>query len=235
MAIALVAHTGAASTDSFSVTTGAIDTSGATLLVMGNPYANPYTASDSKSNTWVVAATVGASAPFCSIQYVKNPTVGSGHTFTISSTTPAAVPSVCVAAFSGTDTTANRDQENTAQNDATTTLAVPSTTPTTANQLLVTVLAIGATASLSIDGGFTIADQVTLVGGLAYGSGLAYLIQTTATAASPTWTSTVSGKLRTGLDTFKASTGGDTSTTQQRMVATQSLIESSGVIGLRWK
>jgi hypothetical protein len=205
--IALVAHTAAQSSTSNGVTSGAIDTTGSTLLVLcvSAFVTTPGTISDSKSNTWVAGAATSSAndAIFCF--YVKNPTVGSGHTFTDTATGNFAT--IFVASFSGTDTTANTDQSNSSGGTPGAGTVQPgSVTPTTNNQVLVTAVSADAnTQTLSINAGFTITDQVnSFTNG--YTGAMAYLVQGTAAAVNPTWTSTNGTEvLQAAINTFKAS------------------------------
>lgn len=185
MAYSLVAH---ASQNNGSGVTGAIDTSTATLLVVqiGALNAIPIAApTDSKSNSWTgltnfTSASGGAGRLFYSI-----PTsVGSGHIFT----SGGSFPSICVQAWSGA-AASPFDQEATGQNGA----ASPadsggSKTPSANNALIVSAWAEATTATPTINGGFTISDTAAGIGGTSYGCSMAYLVQTTAAAANPTWT-----------------------------------------------
>ena len=211
MSIALVAHAIAASTDANTATTSAIDTTGATLLVMavGN-FSSAPTHSDSKGNIWVSAGSSGSN-PLVTMWYVKNPTVGAGHTFTCSSTGNA--PVIMVLAFSGTDTTADVDQTNSANGSGVTSLATGSVTPSANNEVVVTMMAHNDSTAPTIDSGFTLADGIRNSVSLSYGGGSAYLIQTTATAENPTWSVTNSTNITTVIATFQAAAaGGSTST-----------------------
>lgn len=207
-AIALVAHTVAQSTNSNAVTSSAIDTSGASLLVLAINFiqtSGPGTINDSKGNAWVLATNVSAGSGQIntSLYYVKNPTVGSGHTFTGGTT--ACFCTIFIAAFSGTDTSANVDQSNSATASPVTTLQTGSVTPTTNNQLLVTSIAGASTSAVySINSSFTVIDTVSVIAGQAYGGALAYLVQGTAGAVNPQWSATgAADTLVTVIDTFK--------------------------------
>ncbi len=89
-----------------NLTTGTLDTTGATLLVI---YLGYYTLgsapsiSDSKSNTWTALTLSDTTVSGAGLlYYAQNPTVGTGHTFSVS-TSVANV--IIAAAFSGTLTT----------------------------------------------------------------------------------------------------------------------------------
>lgn len=186
---ALVAHTGAGSSTSNNVTTSAIDTSGATLLIVCvNSYqsAAAPTLSDSKSNTWTglttYELTAGGRVKF---YYCDSPTVGSGHTFTLTGT--GDYPAIEVVAFSGTISPAF-DVEN-GKPGGTGGSQPGSVTPSTSSSVIVTDVVIDATGSASsIDSGFTISDEVIYVGGQHFGAALAYKIVSTTSPENPTWT-----------------------------------------------
>lgn len=190
MAIALVAHTGVQSTNGNTITTSAIDTSTANFLVAVTGSSDGTApVSDSKTGSWTPRTIYdGSHSPMVRIWFATNPTVGAGHTFTV--TASSKFPTLCIAAFSGVDTTAPYDgNENGAYTSAVTTAQAGSITPSLAGELVIAGLAWDSGfAASGINGGFTITDQFPLVGGLAYGGALAYLIQTSAAAANPTWT-----------------------------------------------
>ena len=217
MSIALVANTKKQSTNGAAITTDAIDTTGATLLVVAvSQFALAAgTPSDSKSNTWVAGGSQNNSGNSIKMWYVTNPTVGTGHTFTVG--VGNSYPSIFVVAFSGTDTSAARDQENSAAGSGTT-IQPGSVTPTTNGQVLITGAAhdVGLSISYTIDSGFTITDQAPTVAAQAYGGGIAYLIQGSAASVNPTWTdSTSDGVHMAVIETFKAAAGGATVTYPQ--------------------
>lgn len=226
MAFAVVAHTSAASSDGTTVTTGAIDTTGATLLVVGAGAGTSIgSIADSKSNSWTAGAAV-TNTLITQIWHVINPTsVGSGHTFTVN-TQASSFPAICVLALSGADTAASRDQQNTGTAAAGTTVQPGSVTPTADNEIVITAAHVTVTGeTVSIDGGFNISDQVT-AGGPNYGVALAYLIQTSLAAANPTWTfSTTETFPAAGIDTFKAAAG---VTVPQEVPATQAWVVDFG-------
>lgn len=185
MAYALIANAAAESTNSITATTAAIDTTGANLIVLAVNRAVGVTPTDSKSNTWTSLTSRGTD-PFTTIWYVFNPTVGTGHTFAVS--VGNSYPSIFVSAWSGA-VTSPFDAENGASSASASTLQPGSITPSENNELVITV--VGSTVegtTYSINGGFTITNQVDGADSLAYGGAMAYLIQTTAAAANPTWT-----------------------------------------------
>jgi hypothetical protein len=164
-------------------TTAAIDTTGANLIVvvMGGPSA---TLTDNKSNTFTARTEIGGALR---IWYAYNPTVGIGHTFTAANT----YNGVGVAAFSGAAASPYDKESGVAWNapPSSTSVASPPWTPAENNELIVGGLVMGASDnSPSIDSGFTVLQSIASSPGVVYGMGIAYKIQTTATAEDPTWT-----------------------------------------------
>lgn len=208
MAISLVAHT---LTQSGS-TTSAINTTGATLLVMCIGYyggsGGSVAPTDSKSNTWVhlsdqgVAAIPGAGT----VYYVINPIVGTSHTFTDTSSQAT----IAVMAFSGIDTTSPFDQTN-GNFTAGVTCQPGSITPTANGELIVLGGGYTPGTNFSIDSGFTAVDFAAAIFGVNQGGFSGYFVQTTAGAINPTVTSTDSNNgISVIIASFKSSGGGAT-------------------------
>lgn len=183
-----------ASADTNSVTSGAIDTTGAHLLVVLSSSfesATEPTLTDSKSNTWVALTPQPMTASArARLYYCANPTVGSGHTFTLTGT--GTYCSILVAAWveaagatfdptkeSGTTFTGTPD-----------TVQPGSITPSVNDCLVLTGGAYAGPAGAIVDSGFTIIDDEPASGGVCFGACLAYKVQTTAAAVNPTWTCT---------------------------------------------
>jgi len=194
MVFALITNTFAQSSDDTTVSTSAIDTTGANLIVLftTSDLATFPVVADSKSNTWTGLTTFGGGTGFkpeVKIWYCLNPTVGSGHTFS-NNPSGTGYPSIAVAAFSGAGSSPFDQQNGFSSGDTTAlTIQAGSITPGQDNELL--IAGVGWTLSAgvngrTIDGGFTkLVDGDS--GAHFYGIALAYLIQTTAAAANPTW------------------------------------------------
>lgn len=177
-------------------TSGSIDTTGADLLVLviGNNNSGAGTVTDSKSNTWYALTT----ETLCTIHYAKNPTVGPGHTITLSAGEVYA--SVCFAAFSGANIASPFDQENGAPNDN----ASPgSITPSVDNCLVVGGATHSGLSTRTVDGSMTLLD--TSPAGYYTCCQLAYRIQTTKAAINPVWTPTFGACV---IASFKPTIGG---------------------------
>src|SRR3989304_1512071 len=187
---ALVVHAKAAG--AASATTPAIDTTGSNLLVLKIshlPSTTGFSVSDSKSNTWVeAAASYASTSTKVRIFYAINPTVGAGHTFTISGT--SLYGTIGVLAFSGADTTAPEDVHNGATTGSGVSLATGSITPSANGAIVVAGFSGGTgTSTYTIGSGFSVTDTTDFVSGGSGNTGgaAAYLIQGSAAAVNPTW------------------------------------------------
>jgi hypothetical protein len=182
----------------------AVDTSGANFLVACVSGLDADRGiSDSKSNTWVeLTPKAGNFSDSVSFFYVANATVGSGHTFT----SVGANTAIAVVAFSGVKVASPFDQENGAV-DGASPRSTGSVTPSEDNELI--IAGSGSTGtSYFIDNGFTIDEQIDVVGGTNFGVAIANKIQTTATAVNPAWTATTAGGINAVIATFKAEPAG---------------------------
>jgi hypothetical protein len=183
----LIAHTFGQCSGAFcsSLTTSAINTTGADLIVvMQEGNAGISAMSDSKSNSWIQAPTSENTGPTLRILYAKNPTVGSGHTFT---SNPNGAVSMAVAAFSGANLTSPFDTDSGAKQASGTTLQPGSITPSMDNELIVFGTGDSWTGTASVDIG-SILDQGPFVSNTHFALAFAYQIQTSKTAINPTFT-----------------------------------------------
>lgn len=190
-----------------SVTTAAIDTTGATILFLAlTTYrgATSATVSDSKGNTWVECTPEDGTSlnGIVSIYRCANPTVGSGHTFTASGT--GSYCAIAVTAFSGSHATPF-NQENGNSNASSTTIQAGSITTTEDNELVVAALGFNNPSdTVSINSSFTIRGQATPVANHCFGSAIATLVKTPAGAIDPTWTAGgVNGGMAAVIASFK--------------------------------
>jgi hypothetical protein len=203
MAIALVDSVSKQGTGSGGAgTTASIDTTGATFLFAVIAYigrgagSTHPSISDSKSNVWLPVLTETDTDGTCLQCYASiSPTVGTGHTFT----PVGAFNSVAVAAFSGTHLTFPVGYGRVANGGTATSCAPGSITPGRDNSLVLAALAYRDVESVSADGSFTVAEQQIYVAVNAIGVALAYLIQTTAAAANPTFSWTNSEACTSGI------------------------------------
>lgn len=208
MPFALVANTKVIPVVSSGGTSPSADTTGANLIVLSYSLDRTQTAtlSDNKGNTYTkLTERNDGAASKVGIAYCSNPTVGSGHTFTISGN----FSDMMITAWSGAAATSVFDVEAAGGSSVSSTTVQPgSITPSQANSLIISTLSSvqNTPTTVSINGGFAISDQSALAGGLNYGNAQAYLIQTAASSSNPTWTDT---------------------STPQRMVATSAIFKST--------
>lgn len=204
MSYALVAHTIGAPTTRNGITTPSIDTTGADLIVIGvGSYQTAPTLTDSKGNVWT-ALTKSASNAVSQIYYCQSPTVGAGHTFTVTGTNTYS--NLSVAAFSGS--VASPFDVLSVANSTGTTVNPGSITPSADNEL---VFFIGCSQTGTAES-FSVGTLDSLASGSSVNVGIAdgYVIQTTAAAINPTFTATSNGTfpLSASIASFKAASGG---------------------------
>ena len=185
----LVAHVAASSGSGGDATTGAINTGGANLIVVGVAMLSTNPAiQDNKGNTWSRLTVQTAGSNFSeALFYCYAPSVGSGHTFNTNNGSNN-YPSICVAAFSGS---AASPLDQLSGSSATTTLSIQpgSITPGQDSELSIAFLGCNnSESSMTVNAGFSVTDSQLFVSGKAYGCAMGYLIQTTAAAVNPTWT-----------------------------------------------
>ncbi len=213
----LCAHAvaGAVSGTITTVTTPAIDTTGADLIVIavsgfanGSGFCAPGAGlSDSNSNTYTALTRQDSglhlgSAEYAQLFYKQAPTVGAGMTFTCAS---SVAPSIAVVAFAGSIATPFDQQNGSTFGTPTTTLNTGSVTPGNTNQLLIAAVTTGSAATYSVDSGFTISDQIAFLSGNNEGLAMAYLIETSIVAQNPTFTFTASSDASASvIATFKS-------------------------------
>lgn len=199
----LIAHV---STDYLATSSAAIDTTGADLIV-AVACGQSGTFQDNLGNTYIQAVTTsdvtrGAS----SLYYCYNPTVGSGHTFSVA----GGYEAVSVAAFSGiADSPLDATSAANSGGNAVLIIQPGSITPSSDGELIIAGMGGGKTFStVSVDSGFTVADIEPGVANQNYGSAIAYLFQTTTAAVNPTFTRDQSGESYAVIASFKAASGG---------------------------
>lgn len=191
-AITLISHTavGGAGT---SVTTAAINTAAANFLVVFCTLQSgeTMTVTSSPSNTWNSLTAKNNGNTVTQIWYAENASVSSSQTFTCTSLGGPDYPSMEAAAFSNVATMSSFDVENGTNVSASsqTTIQPGSVTPGSANELVIAALGYATGPStVSVNSSFSIIDTVDYLTTSNFGSSMAYLVQTTATAENPTWT-----------------------------------------------
>lgn len=183
----------AAAADPASATTEAIDTTGATLIVVlvASLSSSPVSPTDSKGNTWspLNHADDGGIHTQMWVAYPPEDVLtDAAHTFTAAGA--GEFPAIVVAAFSGT-TTYDDAVNSAAAAAAAGTMSPGSCSTSEDGELVFTSLGFytsgGAGLPLSIGSGFTIIDSIDYVPGTNFGGALAYLNQMTAGAVNPVW------------------------------------------------
>lgn len=188
--ITFVAQVGAASTDGNDITTGSINTTGATLLVAAianSNFAGGGSVTDSKGNTWTPLTEQINVASTCRIRlFYSFPTsVGAGHTFS----TNAGItlyPAIQVFAFSGGAGSFGSENGTTGGASPVSTGTV---TPSTDGQVIIAAFGDAASSIDAITAGFTKYD-VAYGAGVNFSVSMAYYIQPTAGAQGCTFTFT---------------------------------------------
>jgi hypothetical protein len=183
-------------------TTSSFDSSGADLLVASFGGDLNRNISDSYGNTWVPLTQKSNNNlnSASRIWYVVDPIVGAGHTVTIDQN----YDFIAVQAWSGGHMVPFDVQNGTDGSGSISSIQSGSVTPTEDNELVISALGQGETVTgINIDSGFTISDYHDGTINTDYGGGLAYKVQTTATAVNPTWSWTGSATVSSVIATFK--------------------------------
>lgn len=162
------------------------------------------TVSDNRGNTWArITRIPGSGGSFqTELWYAFVTSANASTTITYSGN----FARFAAASFSGTATSSVLDGAVTSATQSFSTSLQPgSITPSQANGMLATCFAADpSAATIAINGGFTITDSATanlMVG-------LGYLVQTTATAANPTWSGYASTTAHAAMQAFKDPGGG---------------------------
>lgn len=216
-AIAYVA--GAAASGSSGTATATVNSTGANfeLITIGCRTSDvSYTVSDGNSNmlTALTQRNTLNDFGFARLYYSQGGTFGSGHTATISGC--ADIATIAITTFSGV-ASSPFDVQNGTGCDGTTghpNCQTGSVTPSVNNELVITgAVEYNDDVGMTIDSGFTLA--VDDHGIVTLSSAIAYLIQTTATAENPTWTTHTTATTRiqaVAIATFKAASAPPAST-----------------------
>lgn len=212
-AITVGNHTAAINTTTTTAVTSGIDTSGNSLiaLCLQDINATLNTVSDSKGNTisLLTEQASGGLNAHSLIGYLQNPTVGTGHTFTLTAPGTGDYPGLAVIGWNGAKTSGVFDQQNGAvqSSGSATTIQAGSITPTEDNEVVVACVSwANTTATPTIDSGFTITDRAEALAAL--GLSMAYKIQTTAAAVNPTWTVSTGQYMAATIASFKQAAAG---------------------------
>ncbi len=210
MAIALVGHITASSTTSSTFTSGTLDTTGATLIVVAVEEFAVSTLSDNMSNGAGTSLTLQTGSNIrLQLHYYVAPTVGAGHTWT--STGTGTFTTLAISAWSGVTTSSPFDVENGAAVTSTTTIQPGSVTPAVSGSLLLFAIGNNQTiGSNSINNSFVVMDTTNVVGGQHEAAAHGYLVQSVAAPINPTWTIAGTDDILGRIAVFKPSAGGAT-------------------------
>ncbi len=213
--IAQISHTSAGSTTSNGITTSSISTTGASLItiqvVSYVGAAEPALTESTGNITFTACGSVQATSAeerIHAYHWVVTNSNQTSATHTFTATQTGSFPTILVQSWSGTSTSTPCDQTTGANTGAgtATTLATGNITPSENNELVITATGVKDTRAMSVDGGFTEQDEVTMSANH-YGGSMGYLIQTTATAANPTWaTNGAASGLAVTIASFKSAT-----------------------------
>lgn len=206
MAIALVASVNAGPGSNGGVT-ASIDTTGANLIVVTSTWYGGGAASvitDSKSNTYTPLTQRDGSTTSHRIFYKFAPSVGSGHTFTV--TAGGGYPSIIVYAFSGIASYHSENGAGSASSVAS--LACGNVTPSANGALIVTGSGAGTPATDTVStSGFSTPITKAHSGGVNMQGSASYYVQPTAATINPTWAYSPSqNNVAVGTAVFLAST-----------------------------
>lgn len=197
---------------SATATTAAVDTTGSTLLVLVAVVdsATPPTVSDSKSNSWT-AKTIRSTYAHLHTYYCASPTVGSGHTFTVSQSGNVAL---MVDGWSGTGASSYDGEVGDALIGSYFAASQGSApiTPSENNCVVIThIQGIKPTnATVSSQNGFTLLEYLISSGDNNHGIAGVYKVQTTAVEQNGTVCNWPSEGGSPGIETlvFKTGSGG---------------------------
>ncbi len=199
-------------------TTAMVNASGANFAVCGVTYYYAFSpgmgfVADSNMNSYTPGTPITLTSTITVVPYYsENATMTNGMTFSLSGSSSFSAFS-CMA-FSGVKTSMSFDKESAgATNASSATIQPGSSTPTNDNALLFTFFgddAVDISGVPTINGGFSSMTQ-----GVNYepyftgfGNAASYLIQTSKTAANPTWTRGSARGVAAGMIIFDAATGG---------------------------
>lgn len=177
-----------ASINATSVTSAAIDSTGANFLIAAvADYAGVALGSlptDSKSNTWNPLTTFadGSNLSRVKLYWSKPSSVGTAHTISYTATQP----SIGFAAFSNVNAAPFGSEVGTSGNSSSP--AGGSITPGANNGLIISAFCGLVSLPITVDSGFTVVGSALASSANNFAIGMAYLIQTTAAAANPVWT-----------------------------------------------
>ena len=208
MGFSIIATGGGQSTNSTTVTTAAVNCTGANLIILAVAFSvsSTGTIADSQGNTYVLQATHGANDSKVTIYTCFGPSVSGSMTFSFTTTSGTAFPAIAVLAVSGA-ASGTLDQQTGADSfpfTATSTTVGP-ITPTQNDELWVSAICLESPPGVPANGTGTLAHSAANTSGLNWGLAMAYGVQTTATAQSCGWSWSGASINQTVIASFPAS------------------------------
>ncbi len=214
----LLSHIGAHASGGGGITSGSIDSTGATLLVatvsVVAQSAAGVTVSDSNGNTWHALTDRAGSANIHTAIWYAYDKAGSSlvtspnNTVTIAGTN--IYPSVSFSAWAGTLTSSDPFDVQNGSGGNGVSISTNNVTPSQNNELVITSFGSDTSGTYTVGSSFTVLDTSNFSSGSNMGNSSAYYIQNSASTTGPTWSTTGSGNIATGIATFKARNSGAT-------------------------
>ncbi len=201
-----IAHGQNAGLNTISVT--GLNTTGATILTacVNQLQGTAGVLSDNKGNTWVplTAKTNPGSLDKNTIYYASSQTgtftVGASHDFT--NTGAGSANAMQIAAFD-VNSAFVTENGNDGGAGTVTTIAAGNVTPGANNQLIIACNGnLDAGPSMAINSSFTISDQSLFVGGVQFGSALAWISPGSTSVVNPLWTANGSNSMTATIGIF---------------------------------
>lgn len=207
--ITRIAHTsGFSGSGGGTYTSGTIDITGASLVIIGVADYSGNAASvlsDSSGNTGWTQTTVSTNSGQnrTSFYYKSAPTTSASYSVTL--TGIGIFGSCCVAAYSGTNATPfDTDNGASFSGAGASGVQTGSVTPSVNNSLIISIYGgTAASSSAAVNSGLTIMDQVPYAIGQNYGTAMADLVQGAASPINPTWTWTGTEDVAVRIAVFK--------------------------------
>lgn len=204
MGALVLGNTSQASSDQQNVTSPPVDTTGSNFISVSssNYNLNAVSLSDNLANVWTLDITQASSQQTTNIWSCHNPTVGAGHTFTL---TGVGTPSYCTISVVWASGISNIAVQSTNSVGSVAPSIQPgSVTPAENGDLIITSNCSWSSTSGSIDSGFSSNYVPFNTSNSNLAGGMGWLIQPTAAAINPTWTFSGSVPCAAAIAVYKA-------------------------------
>lgn len=231
----VAAWTGIQGNNVLSKTTAAVDTTGADLIVVAiTTNSGTPTLSDSKSNTYTLVSGyphVNAGDSLY-LYYKENPTVGAGHTITITASTGGSFVTIQAGAWSGNAASSSVDQATFATGSS----SAPNSgnvTTTQAAELIIGAFTLATGSNITwADAGSNVVISQSGDGGSGGVAALtARIVSATGSYAASAGTGGVSGAWVAGVVTFKGTAGGGGATIYNRKIFESAIFNNRVIRG----